>query len=616
MPKNIRKRKINNKDISYLNRDFESFRNELVRYARVHYSDSVQDFSESSLAGLLVDMASYVGDVLSFYQDHQFNELSLETAVEDDNIERLIRNSGIDIVGASPAYVELDLTIKVDAIIDSTGGYIPDKRYMPRVQVGSIFSSLGGINFELLEAVDFSEVDDNGQLFANVTIAETDSDGKPINFFLTRVAICTSAKTTSETFTITDKFVPFRQINLGKTDISEIISVKDADNDEYYEVKSLTEDTVFIRQVNDLPDFKSVPERIKMIPAPKRFERIFNSQNRNTTLLFGSGDEDVFDEDVIPDPSDHAVKLFGDRKLVPFTTINPNSFLTTSTLGISPKNTVLTVRYRHGGGINHNVAANQVSVVKSLVTKFQESTPSTQVTKVRASLKCVNQVAASGGENPPTLTELRQIALSGQNSQGRIVTKEDLLARVYSMPNKFGRIFRAGIRNNPFNPFASHLHIISRDSQGKLVHSSDTLKENLSDFLENYRLITDAIDIVDAKIINIGLSYSVTIDANESVDVIIQSVNSKLIEFFDIRNFQIDMPIIVSNIQNLIQNTKGIISLLDLNIVGKPKSEGSNIYSEINFEPLRYTNRGIVYPPPGGIFEVKFPNDDIRGRIK
>ena len=616
MPKNIRKRKINNKDISYLNRDFESFRNELIRYARVHYNESVQDFTESSLAGLLVDMASYVGDVLSYYQDHQFNELSLETAVEDGNIERLIRNSGVDIVGASPAYVELELTIIVDAFVDSTGGYIPDTRYLPKILVGTVFSSLGGIDFELLEAVDFSEVDDKGQLFANVSISETNSDGQPVSFSLTRLATCTSAKTQTETFTITDEFVPFRQISLSKPDISEVIYVKDSDDDEYYEVKSLTEDTVYIRQVNDLPDFKSVPERIKMIPAPKRFERIFDSQSRSTTLLFGSGDEDMFDEDVIPDPSEHAIKLFGDRKLVPFTTINPNNFLSTSTLGISPKNTVISVKYRHGGGVNHNVASNQVSVIKTLVTKFQESTPSTQVTRVRASLKCINKEAASGGENPPTLTELRQIALSGQNSQGRIVTKEDLLARVYSMPNKFGRVFRAGIRNNPFNPFATHLHVISRNSDGNLAHSSDTLKENLSDFLENYRLITDGIDIVDAKIVNIGISYELTIDSNESVDVVMQSVNSKLIEYFDIRNFQIDMPIIISNIQNLIQNTKGVVSLLDLDIIGKPRVEGNNIYSDVNFEPLRFTNRGIVYPPPGGIFEVKFPNDDIRGRVK
>ena len=616
MAQNIRKRKINNKDVSYLNRDFESFRNELVRYAKTHYNETIQDFSESSLAGVFVDMASYIGDVLSFYQDHQFNELSLETAVEDDNVERLIRNSGIDIVGASPSYVQVGLKIRVDSVTNSLGEILPDSRYLPVVKVGTIFSSVGGVDFELLEDVDFSEVDENGTLLADIEVASSDSLGNPISYFVTKIADLTSSKTGTEVFTIGSEFVPFRQIALGKTDISEIISVKDESGEEYYEVESLTQDTVYLRLKNDLQDYLSVPERIKMIPAPKRFERIFDGNSRNTTLLFGSGDEDLFDEDVVPDPSEHAVKLFGDRKTLPFVSIDPNSFLSTSTLGISPKNTKLTIKYRHGGGVNHNVAAGKITFIKTLVTKFQDSTPAIKVTQVRASAVCSNREAASGGENPPTLRELRQIALSGQNSHGRIVTKEDLIARVYSMPNKFGRIFRAGIRNNPFNPFASHLHIISRDKDEKLTHSSDTLKENLSDFLENYRLITDAIDIVDARIINIGVNYSVTIDGDEQVDVILQSVNSKLTEYFDIRNFQIDMPIIVSEIHNIILNTKGVVSLLEFDIVGKPIVEGSNSYSEVSFNPLAYTNRGILYPLPGGIFEVKFPNDDIKGRVK
>ena len=616
MARNIRKKKINNKDISYLNRDFESFRNELIRYSRVHYGDTVVDFSESSLAGLFVDMAAYVGDVLSFYQDHQFNELSLETAVEDSNIEKLIRNSGVEIVGSSPAFVELDVRIKVDAIINNIGSIVPDSTLLPKVRVGTIFSSLSGVDFELLEDLDFGDLDPNGELIATVEIASTNSANQPVNYFLSRKAKCSSAKTVTETFVMGADFVPFRQLTLSNSDVSEVISVKDTDGDEYYEVKSLTQDTVYIRQKNELQDFLSVPERIKMIPAPKRFEKIDSRVSKKTVLLFGSGDEDLFDEDVIPDPSEHAVDLFGDRKTLPFISIDPNSFLSTSTLGISPKNTTLTVKYRYGGGINHNIAASQISNVKTLVTKFQDQTPSAQVTKVRASLTCNNLQAASGGENPPTLSELRQIALSGQNSQGRIVTKEDLIARIYSMPNKFGRIFRAGIRNNPYNPFASHLHIVSRDKNGKLAHSSDTLKENISDFLEQYRLITDAIDIVDARIINIGLDYSITIDARESVETVLQSVNFKIADYFDIKNFQIDMPIIISELQNIVLNTKGVVGLLELNIVSKPLVEGSNTYSDVTFDPLRYTNRGILYPLQGGIFEIKFPNDDIKGRVK
>ena len=181
--------------------------------------------------------------------------------------------------------------------------------------------------------------------------------------------------------------------------------------------------------------------------------------------------------------------MYGDRKTLNFVSIDPNSFLSTSTLGISPRNTTLTIKYRAGGGVKHNVAASQIISVRSLITKFQESISSVQVSKIRASVTCINTSPAAGGEDQLTLRELRQIALSSQNAQGRIVTREDLMARVYAMPNRFGRVFRAGIRDNPSNPFSSHLHVLSRDAKGKLTFTSDSLKENLSVFLENYRLI-------------------------------------------------------------------------------------------------------------------------------
>ena len=195
MAKNIRKRKVNNKDISFLNRDFESFRNELIRYARVHYGDQILDFSESSLTGMFVDMAAYVGDVFSFYQDHQMSELSLETAVENKNIERLIRQSGVKIKGASPSIVEIDITVKIDAApADANGSVLPDKSLLPIIIAGSVFSSKSGVDFELLENVDFSSADDEGTLLAALQIASTNAANTPTSFFMTLKGICTSAK--------------------------------------------------------------------------------------------------------------------------------------------------------------------------------------------------------------------------------------------------------------------------------------------------------------------------------------------------------------------------------------------------------------------------------------
>jgi hypothetical protein len=616
MPKNIRKRKINFKDTTYLNRDFESFRNELIRYARVHYGDTILDFSEASLAGMFVDMAAYVGDIMSFYQDHQFNELSLETAVEERNIERLIRSAGVKITGASPSYVEVSLKLKIDAVAQTDGSTTPSAASLPVVRSGTVISSTSGVEFELLENIDFAEKDDDGELIATVEVASTNSDSVPTEYFLSRIGKFTSAKTIIETFIIPDIFKPFRTITLKNSDVNEIIRITDKDGDDYYEVDSLTQDTVYIKQKNDLADYLSVPERIKMIPAPKRFEKFTDRKSRKTTIRFGSGDEDVFDEDVVPDPSEHAVTFYGDRKSLPFVSIDPNKFLSTTTLGISPRNTTITVKYRSGGGVKHNVAASQITSVKSLITKFQTSVDPVTVSKIRSTVSCLNGTPAAGGENQLSLEEFRQIALSSQNAQSRIVTKEDLISRVYSLPNKFGRVFRAGVRDNPYNPFATHLHVLSRNASGKLEWTSSTLKENIGKFLENYRLITDAIDIVDGVIVNIGVDYSVSVDSKYNPDIVLQSVNFKLQEYFDIRNFQIDQPLMLSEIQNLIINTEGVVSMLEMDIISKEGTVGANSYTDVSYDPYQYKDRGILYPPPGGIFEVKFPNDDISGRVK
>lgn len=615
MAKNTKKKKINNKDISYLNRDFDSFRNELIRYSRVHYGDSILDFSEASIAGMFVDMAAYVGDIMSYYQDHQFNELSLETAVEDQNIERLIRDTGVKIHGSSPAFVEVDIRIRVDAITDSEGNTKPDPDLLPVVSSGTIVASSSGVEFELMENIDFGELDENGELTAEFTLGSVDSDSIPLNFFLTKVGNFTSSKTVIETLTIADDFVPFRTFTLKSPDVNEIVRVTDSDGEYYYEVENLTQDTVFIKEPNTLPDYLSVPSRLKMIPAPRRYEKSTDRKTAKTTIRFGSGDENVFDEDIVPDPSEHAIKMFGDKKTLDFVTIDPNSFLTTSTLGVSPRNTTLTIVYRSGGGVRHNVASNQITSVKSLITKFKESVSSTQVSKIRSTTTCTNQNPASGGEEQPTLNEFRRIALASKNSQGRIVTREDLLSRVYSLPNRFGRVFRAGIRDNPTNPFSCYLYVISRDEAGKLKHSSDTLKENIAEFLESYRMITDAIEVVDGRIVNIGINYELSVLSDFNPSIVTQSVNGELKEYFDIRNFQFDQPVRLSEIQNIILNTAGVASLLALDLVSREGTIEGNNYSQESFEPLRYIDRGIIYPPRGGIFEVKFPNDDIEGRI-
>jgi hypothetical protein len=340
-----------------------------------------------------------------------------------------------------------------------------------------------------------------------------------------------------------------------------------------------------------------------------------SSVTGQVTLQFGSGNEESFDEDIIPDPSEHAINLFGDRKVLNKVTIDPNAFLGTQTLGISPRNTTLTVTVRSGGGLSHNVSARSINSVNTLITEFGSKTPTSVASAIRASTTVLNVKPCLGGEDEPSLEALRQLALLNKNSQNRIVSREDLIARVYSIPSKFGRVFRAAVRDNPNNPQAAQLFVISRDRFGKLIISSDSLKESLTNYLSKFRIISDAIDILDASVINIGLNYTVTINTDARPSVVISAINNKLSDYLKTTNYQIDQPIKIGEIENLMLNTQDVESINNITFINKTGNEGERSYSNYFFSPQRNIDRGMLFPPTGGIFELKFPNFDIVGRI-
>lgn len=612
MAKNIKKEVSKIKEVSYSNKDFNSLRNELQNYALTHFSDNIIDFSDASLGGLILDLGAYVGDTLMYYLDHQFNENSIERAVEKNNIERLIRESGTEIPSASPAFAEVDISIVVPAE-QINGEYVPKASVLPIVKKNSIFSTPEGISFYLLEDIDFNFKDNEDKYVANVSIGRLRGD-IPVNFVMTRKGIVSSSSVKTEVHSIPNNYQPFRTITLDSENINEIISVIDTNGDEYHQVDTLSQDTVFKAIENSRYDSDEVQYRLEMLHAPKRYVATRSINSGKTTLRFGSGSEDVYDEDVIPDPSEHAIKLYGDRKTFNTVTIDPNSFLTTQTLGISPRDTSLTVTYRYGGGISHNVSAGKISSVKTLITSFPKNSSSTNESLVRSSLTVVNYASASGGEDELTLEELRTIAILNRNSQNRIVTREDLIARVYSMPANFGRVFRVSVSDNPRNPLAAQLHIVSRDANKKLKVSSDTLKKNLSKYLNKFRLVSDSLDILDAIILNVGIEYSVTVQKGFKTDIVLGAINSKIAKHMNTNNFQINKPIVVGEIENIILNVPGVVSLLSFNVVSKTGIIDGKSYESYSFNVKRNIDRGYIFPPLGGIFEMRYPDSDIVGR--
>lgn len=600
---------------NYLARDFNGFRTVLLDYARQYYPDRIQDFSESSLGGLFLDMAAYVGDNMSFYMDHLYNEMNYETVVETANAETIIKNAGIPIVGGSPSLVYVDFYIEVP--VSNTTTIEPDLTLLPTISAGATLRANNGVLFTLTEDVSFWEQDDSTELGIKIARNVDVVNGKKINGniitkILRKQGLCTSGAETTQSFAI-GGFLPFRNLTLAQSDVTMIMSVSDGYGNSYYEVDNLSHDVVYRNVLNTSEKDALVKDSLKVIPAPYRYTKSTSLGSRKTTLTFGGGSADTLEDDIIPDPSEFALPL-------PFSqtfsrvAINPQKLLQTTTLGVAAENTTLFVTYRYGGGLSHNVAPGTIRDILTVSLVFPENPPIPLQQNIKASLEITNQQPASGGEDAPTTDELLQLVPAVKYSQERVVTKEDLLARVYAMPSNFGRVFRAAVSRNPNNPLAAQLFIISRNDQQELVPSSDALKINLKRYLNSYRMISDAIDVLDAAVINLEIYFQIVVDPSYNKVTLIQNIIKDLQDRYNIKNFHINQPLIISDIVSIIFSRTGVIAVDKVqvkNIYGTVKNK---TYSPIPFDVQLNTKNQIIYPPTGAIFEIRYPDINIVGK--
>jgi len=598
------------KQRKYLNKDFTGFKQDLLDYARIHFPDQIKDFSDTSLGGMFLDLAAYVGDVQSFYLDHQFHELDPSTSVESRNIERHLRNAGVPIVGASPAVVEVTISLEVPADV-SVSPPIPLAAALPIVNSGTTFASDGSVSFELVDDMNFAEKASDGILLASIKISKKDANNNPTAFILSRAGIALSGTRQVESFSSGD-FEAFKRFSLSKENVTEIISVVDSQGNNYYEVDYLTQDTVFKGMVNKNEDNEFVKENLTLALAPYRFIKTTNLQTRLTSLVFGGGSAASLDDDIVPDPSEFAVPLYGKKTFTRFT-LNPGNLLKTTTFGAITPNSTITVEYRFGGGLKHNISPGSIRGASVLNVTFPTTVAPNVASFVRKSIDAVNNLEAGGGEDAPGVDELKIRIPAIRASQSRIVNKEDLIARVYTMPSNFGRVYRASVRSNPNNPLATQLFIVSRDKQGQLVVSPDSLKKNLQKYLNSFRMISDAIDILDTQVINLKIEFSVVIDPTKNKKLVLQNIVSRLSKYFASKHFEIDQPIILSDLNNLIYNNAGVISVTNIIVKNLSGTVSGRTYSPSQFDVASATTKGIVIPSPGSIFEIRYKNHDLVG---
>jgi len=599
---------------NYLAKDFRSFRSELLNHARIYFPNKIKDFTEASMGGLLLDMAAFVGDSMSFYLDHQFNELNWSTAIEAKNVKKHLRNAGVKVRGAAPAVAEVTFYFELSAKLVGDE-YEPTPTLLPKIGRGTKLASSKGVPFSLVEDVDFTEKDLLGNYLYNSTLVETNDSGIPASYVVSRMGICLSGAEKTESIKIPNVHKPFRTLTMSAENVTEIISVKDSEDNVYYEVDNLTQDTVFEAILNTTEDADQVSNNIEIIPAPYRFVSIYDYNTKLTKLQFGAGDAETLDNDIVPDPSDLALPLYGKKVFSRFA-IDPGSLLQTQTLGIAPRNTTLQIVYRHGGGLNHNVGSNTIKTVDTLYLTFDSRADATGANSVRSSIDILNADPALGGDNAPTLEELRAQIPATRQAQNRIITKQDLISRIYTLPNKFGRVYRVGIQPNPVNSLASQIFVVSRDKDKKLTMTSDTLKKNLRKYLNEFRAVSDAFDILDARIINFAINLEIVAHPQSNKTQVAQVCIKRLTKILNSKFFQIDMPIALSDITNTVLNTEGVISLVDLQVSNVVGTIEDRKYSDISFNPPANTYQQMVIGPPGSIFELRHPDYDVKVSVR
>ena len=597
------------RDIKYINREFGDLREQLVEFAKNYFPDAYNDFSPTSPGMMFIEMAAYVGDILSFYQDNQLQETFLQHAKNPANLYSLAYMMGYRPRVTSVSEVELTVSQRVQA---RGSEYKPDFDQALTVRENSIISAQIGDNptFLTRTPVDFNFSSSYDP--TDIRIHSLDS-GNPAEYILTKKvrAFSGNIKTTTQTYEAAEKFATFE---IDDADIIGILDVTDSDGKIWTEVPFLGQDTVFNDQTNTNTDSSIVPNKLKLKRVPRRFVTRFLS-NGKLQVQFGSGITGQPDEEIVPNPTNirNSSTFLNTNEY--FKAYDPSNFLFTQTYGLAPSNTTLTIRYLTGGGVGANVPANTVNQIDTVSTSATDDT-------FAATLTFNNEEPAAGGKDGDSTDELRQNSLRSFAEQQRTVTLQDYSVRALSLPATYGTIAKvfttqdSSIGNDSgvlgTNPLAVGLYVLAYDNEKKVITASRTLKENLQTYLSQFMPVTDAVDIKDAFVINIGLKYEIITLPNAAARDVLLNCNNALIDYFNIDKWSINEPINLSSLYTLLDKQKGVQTVKNIKVVNKTGGK----YSLNAYDVNGATKDNIVYPSYDPcIFEVKYPNDDIEGRV-
>ena len=607
-----------NRDIKYINRDFSDFRQRLIEFSRTYFPQTYNDFSPASPGMMFMEQASYVGDVLSFYLDNQFQETFIQYAQQTNNVFELAYMFGYKPKVTGVAQVTIDFYQQLPSkLVGSI--YVPDFDYALTIPENTTISDQNNNSFLIQDKIDFSL--SSSQDLTEVSVYQVVGN-IPQYFLLKKSRNAISAEIQTQDFTFGD-YIPFNTISLTGDNIIKILDIIDSDGNKWYEVDHLGQemvlDSIKNTNINDPNVNGDTPYLLRLRKVQRRFSTRFIS-NTNLLIQFGAGSPNDTDEEITPNSDNVGLGLpFEQDKLT--TAYSPVNFLYTGTYGISPSNTTLTVRYLTGGGVNSNVSANSLTILNTTSIKFNQTNLNQNTANyIFNSLASNNIEAAKGGRGGDTIEEIRQNTLALISSQKRSVTADDYLIRALSMPSDYGAVSKAFIEqpkltDNQVSTIETlNLYVLSLNSQGQLDYANETLKNNLRTYLSQYRMIGDNIEIRDAYIINIGVDFEIIVLPEYNNNEVLLACIVALQDYFNINKWQINQPVLIRDLYILLDRVKGVQTVKSISITNKA---GTTLgYSQYAYDISSATQNQVIYPSlDPSIFEVRYPNTDIKGKV-
>ena len=596
------------REIKYINRDFGDFKTQLTEFAKNYFPDTYNDFSPTSPGVMFIEMAAYVGDILSFYQDTQLQETFLQYAKNPGNLYNMAYMLGYRPKTTSVSEVDIEVTQRVAA---SGSNYEPNFDQALTINANSQLSS-GDVKFIVDKKIDFAYSSSYDP--TEITINSL-SNGNPAEFLLKKTikGFSGEIKTLTQVYTTAEKF---NTITVDDENIIGILDITDSSNNSWYEVPFLGQDTIIVESSNSESDANVVPYLASLQRVPRRFVSRFNSKGQ-LSIQFGAGISGNDDSTFLPDPLNVGS---GTNQGITRTdyAYDPSNFLYSRSYGLAPSSTTLTIRYLVGGGIESNIPANSLQTQTSVTSTATDTT-------YQGTLSFNNPRAATGGRDGDTVEEIRENTFRAFNEQGRSVTLQDYAVRALSLPSTLGTISKAHVTQDQLmsgnstndsildsNPLALSMYVLAYDVNKNLTLATSNLKENLKKYLSQYMILTDAVTIKDAFVVNIGVKFDILTRPNYNGRDVLLNCTNRLKEFFNISNWAINEPINLAELSTVLDRVKGVQTVQKLEIVNKV---GGN-YSQYAYDVKGATKGNVVYPSYDPmVFEVKFLEQDIQGRV-